>query len=189
MMDEAIRVEDIKKYILRRRNYLSARRDTVDTPADKGKIIGMLQALTDFEGMIRQLRVIPASSVVSFPVSQILQKSCDDLVARWLSALDLPDVCIDDFQNDKRQNRVIARHPDRKEGIVSLGQLLRNKGLIDIILSNQPAQVPHAPVRDSVTPVHPMTGNGSTCPYCGKAYKYAKALETHVAGCPRKSSS
>ncbi len=42
MMDEAIRVEDIKKYILRRRNYLSARRDTVDTPADKGKIIGAI---------------------------------------------------------------------------------------------------------------------------------------------------
>ncbi len=186
-MDEAIRIEDVKRYIQLRRASLSPRQDTAGTPAEKGKIIGMLQALADFEGMIRQLRVTSASSVASPPGFPHMQGSCDALAAQWLSALDLPDACLDDFSNDQRQNRVIARHPDHKPGIVLLGQLIRNKALIDTILGNLPLQAPHAPARSSAAPARAVPGTGGTCPFCGKTYKYAKALETHVAGCPKKS--
>ncbi len=187
-MDQVIRIEDIKSYIQRRRNFLSTRRESAETPADKGKIIGMLQALADFEGMIRQLRVIPASSVFASPAPQNFKCSCDDLFAQWLIALNLPDACLDDFQDDTRQNRMIARHPKHKQGIVLLGQLTRNKALIDTILATLRGQAPQSPAGDSVAPARVMGGNGGTCPFCGKTYKYAKALASHVAGCPKKSS-
>ncbi len=186
-MDEVIRIADIENYIHRRQAYLSSRRDAAEMPAEKGKIIGMLQALADFEGMARQLRVIPASSIISPPTPQNNQPSCDGLAARWLSALDLPDACLDDFQDDTRQNRMIARHPKHKQGIILLGQLTRNKSLIDTILATLHGQAPQSPAGDSVAPARVMAGNGS-CPFCGKTYKYAKALASHVAGCPKKSS-
>ncbi len=187
-MDEAIQIDDIKQYIQRRRAYLATRRDAAETPADKGRVIGMLQALADFEGMIRQLRVIPAAVVPAPPEALHVQITCDELASRWLSALDLPGVCLDNFRDDVRQNRVIARHPENKQGIILLGQLLRNRALVEAVLDHLRPRTPRAPANKSMEPAR-AGGNGSTCPFCGKTYKYAKALESHVAICPRKSTS
>ncbi len=180
-MDTAIRIEDIKGYVQRRQAYLSARKDAAEAPADKGKIIGMLQALADFEGMIRQLRVRPASSAIPPPAYQNLQMSCDDLARQWLSALALPGACLDDFREDARQNRVIARHPDKREKVVALGQLVRNKPLVDSVLNHLRA-LSGGPME----PTRVVEGNGGMCPYCGKTYKYVKSLAIHVTGCPKK---
>ncbi len=184
-MDEAIHIDDIKGYIQRRREYFTARRDAAETPADKGKVIGMLQALADFEGMIRQLRVIPAALVAAPPEALHVQITCDELAGRWLSALNLPGACLDNFRDDVRQNRVIARHPEKKQGIILLGQLLRNKALVEVVLDHLRPRIPRAPANKSVGPADGR-GNGNTCPFCGKIYKYAKALETHIVGCPQK---
>ncbi len=180
-METAIRTEDIKGYVQRRQAFLSARKDAAEAPADKGKIIGMLQALADFEGMIRQLRVRPASPAVPPPAFQNLQMSCEDLANQWLSALALPGACLDDFREDARQNRVIARHPDKREQVVALGQLLRNKPLVDALLDHL-----RTLSRGPMEPARGMEGNRVTCPYCGKTYKYVKVLATHVTGCPKK---
>ncbi len=185
-LNEAFQSEDIKAYIQRRRSYLAARQDTAETPADKGKIIGMLQALVDFEGMIRQLRVIPASVTITTVTPRNIPESCEDLANRWLSALALPGVCLDNFHDDKTQNRVIARNPEKKKEIMLLGQLIRNKALIDAVLENVRGRRCEPAKEGLKSPTYALTGNGGTCPYCGKIYKYAKALDTHVAWCPRK---
>ncbi len=186
-MDDAIRTEDIKAYIQRRRAYLSTRRDAAETPADKGKAIGMLQALADFEGMARQLQVTPASSATITASPLNVPETCDDLASQLLSVLGIAGARLEDFRDDARQNRAIARHPEKKQWIMVLGQLVRNKALVDAVLDHLGARVRGLPAGDSTAPVRASARNGSTCPFCGKTYKYAKALETHVTWCPKKS--
>ncbi len=186
MSDDAILVVDIESYIQRRRAYLTLRRDAAETQIDKGKVVGMLQAIADFEGMIRQLRVIPASPVTKLPEIPNVNCPFDNLVAQWLAALHLPNANIDDFQDDRQQNRVIARHPEQKEGLLMIGKLVRNRALIDAVLGNRPIPALPTPSKRSAIPSHVVAGNGGTCPFCGKVYKYAKAFDTHVARCPKK---
>ncbi len=188
-MDNAIRLRDIRDYIQRRRAYLLARRDAAGTASDKGKIIGMLQALVDFEGMLQQLRVNTGEGNAVSPIRYNPPKSDVDLAVEWLDALHLAGATLDDFRDDKRQNRMLVQYPEKKEGIMSLGKLLRNKDLIALVLDHLQSRAGEFPRICSPKPLCVSPTNGGTCPHCGKSYKYAKALDTHIYVCPKRPSS
>ncbi len=168
---EAVLVADIAAYITRRQAQLASLRDAAQSPVDKGKIIGMLQALADFEGMIRQLRVTPAASPVTTAGSLDIPQSCDALACRWLSGLGVADATLDDFKDDTRQNKALARHPRKRGEIILLGQLVRNRGLIDAVLSNIHDSGGGNPLRMLTARAPTAAPNGGACPHCGKRYK------------------
>jgi hypothetical protein len=107
------------------------------------------------------------------------------LGAQWLLRFGFPNVSLDDFRDPSWQNKMIAQNPDKKEAIMLMGNLARNRTLVEAVLKSVREETNGN--ASNLLPPSPSTpeANGHKCPYCGKNYKYAKALDSHKKTCPR----
>ncbi len=185
---DAIRIADMDDYLQHRRAYLMARRDSAETDFGKAKFIGALQALNDFEMMVKQLRVTAAPGGNLACLQPGIPDSVEGLGAQWLVKFGFPNISLDDFRDTAWQNRLIAQYPDKKEAIMLLGNLARNRTLVATIFKSLREGVNSPlPSLDSPT-ASPADASTNKCPYCGKTYKYAKALDSHKKTCPKNST-
>ncbi len=182
---DAIRIADMDVYLQHRRAYLMQRRDSAETDFGKAKFIGALQALNDFELMVKQLRMIAIPKGNLACLQPGIPDSVEALGAQWLVKFGFPNISIDDFRDTSWQNKMIASNPDKKEAIMLIGNLARNRNLVATVFKSLREGVIACPPNQ----VSPSTTSGDTgankCPFCGKNYKYAKALDSHKKTCPK----
>ncbi len=185
---DAIRVADMDEYLQHRRAYLMSRRDSAETDFGKAKFIGALQALNDFELMVKQLRVTATPSGNLACLQPGIPDTVEALGAQWLVKFGFPNISLDDFRDTSWQNKMIAQHPDKKEAIMLIGNLARNRTLVATVFKSLREGAEGSP-SSLVAPAAPAADDGSNkCPYCGKTYKYAKALDSHKKTCPKNST-
>jgi hypothetical protein len=182
---DAIRLVDVSEYLQHRRAYLMSRRDSAETEFGKAKFIGALQTLNDFEGMIKQLRMVAVPDGQLACLQPGVPQTVEELGAQWLVKFGFPNVSLDDFRDISWQNKMIASHPNKKEAIMLLGNLARNRTFVSALLQAL-HDGPNEALASSTSPAALKSANGPfQCPYCSKTYKYAKALDSHRKICPK----
>ncbi len=181
---DAIRIADMDDYLQHRRAYLMARRDSAETDFGKAKFIGALQALNDFEIMVKQLRVTVAPSGNLACLTGV-PDTVESLGAQWLVKFGFPNISLDDFRDTSWQNKMIAQYPDKKEAIMLIGNLARNRSLVATVLKSVRDGVIGGPPSIASPSASPADAGPNKCPFCGKTYKYAKALDSHKKTCPK----
>ncbi len=182
---DAIRIADMDEYLQHRRAYLMSRRDSAETDFGKAKFIGALQTLNDFEQMVKQLRLTTAPSANLSCLQPGIPDSVESLGAQWLVKFGFPNISLDDFRDTAWQNRMISSYPDKKEAIMLIGNLARNRNLVATVFKSLREGVVSCPPSAGTAATPPADEGMNKCPYCGKAYKYAKALESHKKTCPK----
>lgn len=214
MEPDGVLLADIGTYLQARRVYLLAKRDGAESEFGKAKFIGALQAVNDFDTMLKQLRVVKVPGAQKVYASQTFPESLEELGARLLKKFGLPQCAIRDFRDNAWRDKLINALPSKKAEILLMAQYARNPEILSMVLqvlreniegperatppepdqeqlnASAPVKVNESgPVKvNDSAPVKVNVSGGDACPYCGRVYKYVKSLTKHMETCARKRS-
>jgi hypothetical protein len=193
----AILLDDIEAYINHRRAYLLAKRDDAESDFGKAKFIGALQVINDFEAMLKQMHTVEQPRSKPTYASTSVPQNLEELGGKLLEKFGLTQSSINDFRDNSWRDKLLSTSPDKREQILLMSQFARNPEIINLVLQifqetlgGKTSKVPPKASKTAASGPAPaeedVGSTNSTCPYCGRSYRYAKSLNKHKETCPKK---
>jgi hypothetical protein len=143
------------------------------------------------------MHVVESSQKKPAYAAENLPQDIEELGGKLLEKFGLSQSSINDFRDNSWRDKLLSTMPDKREEILLMSQFARNPEIINLVLrvfheslGGKMTQKVAKTAAGKTTPIPEGPSDASsTCPYCGRTYRYAKSLAKHKDTCPKKPKS